>query len=229
MKRNKTYLFFFAVSVIMQRSLFKAAKIETPFPFLFGLPESLFSNSQFFMFELYLIIPVIFFLLYFNSGMINSLKGYKTLLVIRETSKYKIYFKEFMLWIFKIMSAFIFQSVFYWNTINEYKPETVFKAALIYCLGLLLLIQIQNFLEYYTEAGIAYIITVLLLCISYSVVCLSDKILIKQLFITGFMFGENNGAVNNNALYIQLLIEYFFFNIIAAFVSVKIFTRKDIY
>ena len=228
MKRNKTYLFFFAVSVIMQRSLFKAAKIETPFPFLFGLPESLFSNSQFFMFELYLIIPVIFFLLYFNSGM-SSLNGYKTLLVIRGTSKYKIYFKEFMLWILKVISAFIFQSVFYWNTINEYVPETVFKAALIYCLGLLLLIQIQNFLEYYTEAGPAYIITVLLFSISYSVVCLSDKMLIKQIFITGFMFGENNGAVNNNALYTQLLTEYFLFNIIAAFVSVKKFARKDIY
>ncbi|MCI6581156.1 MAG: DUF2705 family protein [Oscillospiraceae bacterium] len=229
MKENKSDIIFFIMSVIMQMYLFKISKSGESYAFVFGVSNQLYSSPAFCLFELYAVIPVVFIILFFSSGTAELINGYGKLLIIRGVSKTRIYLKKIVFVFLKITLAAFFQLIAYGLMSDKGECNSLIRAIIVYCFGILFLIQMQSFLEFFVEPNVSAMITIIYLYISYFIVCMSEKEIFRRFFILGFIFGENNGSAYDMELYTQIFIIYIISNVILLFFNIMKFQKSDIY
>lgn len=227
---NKLDFSFVAIASIMQNVYFKFINpTETSMIFVSGL-EKVEKYHPLDILALYM--PILFCLLYFSGRYKDKLEGYGRLLIIRCYSKNKLVLKEVKNIFKDVILVFILQTmvgVVFSANIDLTNLYLFISLSAGYIITMVLFVCLQFFLEFYIQQSVTNLIVVVYGLIALFVQLMAKSSIINYIFFPANMFGELNGAINNNFKFFTILI----FELIIICIIVKVislcFKKKDIY
>lgn len=219
MKKNKLFIaVFFAVSVFFQIYHFRFSDIFYEYGFAVGIDKNV-KQFDLAISLIYVLMPLIF-IIFFSSGEIyNMLDGYEKILVIRNYSKRRLFFKKCLNKFVVIAFAVLFQIVAY-SFFNNYFAKinaTAVKSVLLYLFTLYLIIIIQGIMEMYVTPYVAAIILIIYCYVSYfTIQMFFCERIAKILLFPSLMFGMQNDSLSSNGKY------YFYLTVVLTLTALSI-------
>lgn len=198
MKRNKGLLLLTLLSAVVQKYCFQFMNHEAyQYAFASGILRDEMSEGIRYLEILYLCLPIIFLLYYFNGRYADYVEGYGRLIIVRNGSRKKLVLKSCS-WIaveflgYVVLFTGIYQ--FHNNWFTDFQGNLWQVLAGYFVTGYLLLL-VQYFLE--TIVGIQYatMITQIYLVLSIFIQEICPAGWTRVLFFPGNMIGTHNGSV----------------------------------
>ncbi len=228
-----------ACIILGQRMLLETTSFELyelPFASSFGIYQSPMSNL---LFSLYIFAPIPFILLEF-SGIVGELtKGYGKVWIIRAYKKSRLYLKTIGVCAGKLLFIVLYQTLVFLPFDGKWQPLSGMKKCTVimtYFLGVLAIVLLQAFFEFWVDVSYANVICNLFFAVSL----LTGGTLLSQkstewlgiVLFPNMMFGKRNGIIPEELINIESQYVFVYLGtIIFAVVCLSIirFQKKDVF
>lgn len=239
MKNRKTNLLLIACAIIIQRLLFQTITpdvYEFPFASSLMIYQSQIGNI---VLVLYAFIPIPFILFEFSGKVTDLTKGYGKLWIIRSCGKERLYLKMIRQCAVELFVIVLYQTVIFGIGAEKFKEISLVQILLTiaaYYIGILALILLQLFLEFFFEPGYAdlfiNIFFVVSIFVGNCVMLLEKTRWIGIVLFPNMIFGTRNGIIHQNMVDVKheyVLIYLFAIIFSLSILSILKFRKKDVF
>lgn len=239
MKNKKMNLLLILGAILMQRLLYQSMGFELyKFPFASSLMvfESEKGNL---LLLLYAFVPIPFILFELSGRGQELTEGYGKLWMIRSYKREWLCLKIIKNIALKLLAIVVFATLIFFVGAEKWKNITFRQVVLIimaYYMGLMAVVLLQFYLEFFVDPGYANVIVnvffILSLFIGNSVI-ISDKISwLGIILFPNMMFGTRNGMIfqqNIDINYAHVILYLIVVFVMLCVLSVLKFRKKDIF